>query len=141
MNNSVGIQSCPTPPCHSAARPASTRPGYVRVWDSTKRQISVGTLVSSQEPRALAVPLINRLSTAGFVPPSVYIGFHFFVLPKKRPGQCFRFAGKQNRGLSPCRITPTASRPRYPAPPSSPHRRAPPRRDRPVVCPVVWFDM
>ena len=30
-----------------------------------QRQIGVGTLVSSQERRALAVPLINRLATAG----------------------------------------------------------------------------
>ena len=32
-------------------------------------------------------PVINRLSTAGFVPPSVYMGFPLFVLPKRRSGQ------------------------------------------------------
>ena len=36
-----------------------------------QRQIGVGKLVSSQEQRALLVPLINRWSTAGFVAPSV----------------------------------------------------------------------
>ena len=30
---------------------------------------------------------MNRLSTAGFVPPSVYIRFHLFVLAKGRSGQ------------------------------------------------------
>ena len=115
-----------------------------------QRQIGVGTLVSSQGRRALAVPLVNRLSTAGqplvnrgstadFVPPSVYIGFRLIVLPKRRPGQCLRFAGGQERGLSPGRIDPTASRPTQPRPPSPP-RRAPPRPDRPVVCPGFGFD-
>ena len=31
-------------------------------------------------------PRINRLSTAGFVPASVYIGFPLFVLPETHPG-------------------------------------------------------
>ena len=31
--------------------------------------------------------LINRRSTANFVPPSVYIGFPLFVLPRRRWGQ------------------------------------------------------
>ena len=43
-------------------------------------QISVGTLVSSQEQRALLVSRLNRGSTAGFVLPSVYMGFRLFVL-------------------------------------------------------------
>ena len=30
---------------------------------------------------------MNRLSTAGFVPPSVYIGFPLFVLARGRSGQ------------------------------------------------------
>ena len=37
-----------------------------------QRQIGVGTLVSSQERRALFVPRIYRGLTAGFVPPSVF---------------------------------------------------------------------
>ena len=57
-------------------------PGHALHEKGLQRQIGVGTLVSSQERRALVVPLINRLSTAGqprvnrwstadFVPPSV----------------------------------------------------------------------
>ena len=63
-------------------------PGRALHEKGLQRQIGVGTLVSSQERRAPAVPLINRLATAGqplvnrgstadFVPPSVYIGFRF----------------------------------------------------------------
>ena len=62
-----------------------------------QRQKGVVPLVSSQEERALLVPLINRLqtadkpvvnrlSTADFVPPSVYIGFRLFVLLGRRSG-------------------------------------------------------
>ena len=57
------------------------------------KYVDVGTLVSTQERRELFVPLMNRLqtadepvvnrgSTAGFVPPPVYIGTPFFVLAK-----------------------------------------------------------
>ena len=57
-------------------------PGHALHEKGLQRQIGVSTLVSSQERRALAIPLINRLSTAGqplvnrrstadFVPPSV----------------------------------------------------------------------
>ena len=38
-----------------------------------QRQIGFVTLVSCQERRALFVPLINRWSTADFVPPSVFL--------------------------------------------------------------------
>ena len=40
-------------------------PGHALHEKGLQRQKSVGTLVSSQERRALAVPVINRLSTAG----------------------------------------------------------------------------
>ena len=40
-----------------------------------QRQLAVGTLFNSQQRRALAVPRLNRWSTAGFVPPPVYLGF------------------------------------------------------------------
>ena len=81
-NRTVDVPSGP-----AMHRPAPTRPWYVRVLDSAgsmhkfpghalhekglQRQIGVVTLVSSQERRALAVPRMNRLSTARFVPPSV----------------------------------------------------------------------
>ena len=51
-----------------------------------QRQKGVVPLVSSQEQRALLVPLINRGSTGHFVPPSVYIGFRLFVLLGIRSG-------------------------------------------------------
>ena len=44
-----------------------------------EKQKRVGTLVSSQERRAAVVPRINQLSTAGFVPQSVYIRFRYVV--------------------------------------------------------------
>ena len=84
-------------------------------------------------------PRVNRGSTADFVPPSVYIRFRLFVLPKRRPGQCLRFARGQEGGLSPGRIDPTASRRTQPRTPSPP-RRAPPRPDRPIVCPGFAYD-
>ena len=66
-------------------------PGHALHEKGLQRQIGVGTLVSSQEQRALLVPVINRLSTAGqpvinrgstagFVSPSVYIECPLFVL-------------------------------------------------------------
>ena len=75
------------------------------------------------ERRAAVVPVVNRWSTAGFVPPPVYIGFRLFVVPQTRSGE---------RRLSPWRTVPSAScaaRPR-PAPPS---RRAPPRPEPTLV--------
>ena len=112
-NSYVGTQSCPTSPGRSAERSDPTHPWYVRVLDSTgsllvpghalrekslQKIIGAGTLLSSQERRALAVPLINRWSTADFVPPTVYMGFLLFVLSTKRPGQCLRFAGGKEGG-------------------------------------------
>ena len=46
-------------------------PGHALHEKGLQRQIGVGTLVSSQERRALFVPRIYRGLTAGFVPPSV----------------------------------------------------------------------
>ena len=40
-------------------------PGHAVHEKGLQRQIGVGTLVSSQKERALLVPVINRLSTAG----------------------------------------------------------------------------
>ena len=69
-------------------------PGHALHEKGLQRQITVGTLVNSQQRRALAVPRLNRRSTAGqprvnrlsfgcFVPPPVYIGFPLFVLAKR----------------------------------------------------------
>ena len=111
----LGEQSCrrrpvlpvPARPHRPAGRrPVPTRPGYVRVLDSTgilslipghalhekglQRQITFGTLVNSQQRRALLVPLINRGSTGRFVPPPVYIGFHCSCLRRDVQNICTR---------------------------------------------------
>ena len=117
----------PSPPRRAPPRPDGPVgcpgfPGHALHKKDLRKQIGVGTLVSSQERRALAVllitrsstanqPRVNRGSTADFFPPSVYIGFRLFVLPNTHPGQCLRFAGGQEGGLSPGRIDPTACRP------------------------------
>ena len=110
-------------------------PGHALHENSLQRQIRVGTLVSSQERRALAVPLMNRWSIADFVPPSVYIGFRLFVLPKRCSGKCFRFAGGHEGRLSPGGIDPTAFRPTQPRSPRSPAVRGPTR----PACSVSGF--
>ena len=97
-----------------------------------QRQIGVGPLVSSQERRAAVVPRINRSSTGYRVPPSVYMGFRLFVLPKRRSGQLSSMPGGKRDG---CLLgEPTRRRPVLPGP-APPPRRAPPRPDPPVVCP------
>ena len=71
-------------------------------------------------------PVINRLSTAGFVPPSVYIGFPLFVLPRKRSGQLSSMPwGARGSVVS---TDPSASRPvrsRSALPPRRPALRRP----------------
>ena len=77
-NCSVCVQSCPTPPRRPAERPDPTRPWYVRDFPNIpcvkriyKDKKCVRPLVSSQEQRALLVPVINRLS-AGCQPLAVF---------------------------------------------------------------------
>ena len=113
-NRPVGVPSYPEPPRHSAVRrPAPTRPWYTQVWDSTN------------EPR------MNRLSTAGFIPPSVYIGFPLFVLPETRPGGCSSIVRKVR-----VTVVSWADRPvgipscPFPARPAVPPCAAPSRRAR-----------
>ena len=83
------------------------------------KYVGVGTLASSQEQRALLVPRISRLSTADrprvFVPPSVYMRFPLFVLPKRRP-QLFWFASGSGGQFFPGRTDPSASRSARPCP-------------------------
>ena len=111
-------------------------PGHALHEKGLQRQIGVGTLVSSQERRALLVPLINRGSTARFVPPSVYIGFPLFVLPKRRSGQLSSIAWRARGTFVSWANRPVGVRLPVPALP----RRAPPRPDPPVVCPGFGFD-
>ena len=61
-------------------------PGHAFHGKGLRGQRSVGPLVSSLEQRALVVPLIDRSSTARYVPSSVYIGFLLFVLLGRRSG-------------------------------------------------------
>ena len=75
---------------------------------------------------------INRWSTAGFVLPSVYIGFPLFVLPENRPGGLSSMIWKQREWLTPGRIVPSAP-PRPAAPPCA----APPR---PAISPGFGTD-
>ena len=89
-----------------------------------QRHIGFGTLVSIQERRVLLVPRIhkprmNRLSTAGFVPPSVYIDFPLLVLRETNPGGhssiVWRVRGAVFSGANnPCRrpVLPVPARPR-----------------------------
>ena len=65
------------------------------------------------------------------------MGFRLSVLPKSRPGQCLRFAGGQEGGLSPGRVVPTAFRPTKPRPFSPPPCAAPTRPARSVS--GIWI--
>ena len=129
-----------------------TRPWCVRVLDSTgipghalhekglQRQKGVGPLVSSQEQRALLVPVINRCQPVvnrGFCS---RIGLHRISLVRAS-GETFRrrvfdaLEGTRDAcllGEQFCR------RPVLPDP-APPPRRAP-RPDPPVVCPGFGFD-
>ena len=113
-------------------------PGHALHEKGLEGQKGVGTLVNSQQRRALAVPVINRGSTGRFVPPPVYIGFPF-VLAKRRSGQFFTvrwrargavgFQGHRNVGTLFC-----------PASPRPAVRPAPCWPDPPVVCPGFGLD-
>ena len=107
-------------------------PGHALHEKGLQRQIGVGTLVNSQQRRALAVPVIpriNRWSNGRFVPSAVYIEFPLCVLAKRRSEQLLhcaggpegRLASKATEMSAPC------SAQRRPAPPSA-LRRADPTR-------------
>ena len=104
-----------------------------------QRQISVATLVNSQQRKALPVPVINRGSTGRLVPSTVYMGFPLFVLAKRRSEQLFTLRwgarravgvqGDRNVGSLFCQASP---RPAV--------RLAPCRTEPPVVCPGFGLD-
>ena len=150
-DRSIGVPSCPSPPrpavplCAALSRIARGMsgfwirqiPGYALHEKGLQKQISIGTLASSQKQRALLVSLINRWSTGRCVPPSVYIGFPLFVLPKNRPQQLsfIRQRVRRSEGrFSPGQTDPSARRSARPCSPASPPC-AQPRPDPPVVCP------
>ena len=108
-------------------------PGHALHEKGSKRQMGVGTLVSSQDRKAPGVPLINRGSTARCVPRSVYIGFPLFVLPKGRPGHLSSTPWGA-RGSVVSWANRHVGVPSCPSPlrPGAPRCAAPPR---PAVCP------
>ena len=105
------------------------RPDATRLYEKgLQRQKGIGQLAGIQEPRALFVPLINRLSTVGqprvnrgstagpplvFVPLPVYIGIPLFVLAHgcakayqacrgDDPPVCTQSASRNEERLSSC---------------------------------------
>ena len=138
----IGVQSCPDPPCPTSphrraphrrapphpdppvVRPCSRTRLARKGFTQTNKRRHIGQQPGTKSGRRPVDKLdINRCSTAGFVPPSVYIGLPLFMLPKKRSGQCLRFPRKQVGRLS--SGEPTRRRPVLPGP-------APPRRS--AVC-------
>ena len=110
-------------------------PGHALHEKGLQRQIGVVTLVSSQERRALAVPVINRLQTAR-QPRALFLqrftyDFACSCFWGEVQAMCLRCLGGYEGRLSPGRtVLPD---------PAPPPRRAP-RPDPPVVCPGFGFD-
>ena len=75
------------------------------------------------------------MSTAGFIPPSVYIGFRLFVLLENRSGDMLALEGAREARLLDEQF---CWHPVLPNP-APPPRRAP-RPDPPVVCPGFGLD-
>ena len=69
-------------------------------------------------------PMMNRESTAGFVPPPAYLKFPLFVLARRRSEQLFMVPWRTTEtvGFGADRIVRTRCCPAYPAPPSAVHR-------------------
>ena len=109
-NNSFSCEACPGIPGHALHE------------KGLQRQIGVVTLVSSQERRALAVSLINRLSTAdetvvngGFCSS---VGFKYELdcscFRRDVQDSCLRYLGGHERQISPGRTEPSTSLPARP---------------------------
>ena len=118
-------------------------PGNALHEKDLQRQIGDGTLVSSLERRALAVPRINRGQTAD--EPRVLFP-HWFTqdflcscFRRVVQDSCLRCRGWQKDLLSPGRTDPSASRPARSGPAPTPCH-APPRHDPPVGCPGFGLD-
>ena len=114
-------------------------PGHALHEKGLQRQIGVDTLVSRQQRRALAVPRLNRGSTARCVPPPVYIGFPLFVVAKRRSEQLFTVSWRV-RSVVGFRADRNVGTFFGPALPRHAVRRAPRRPDPPVVCPGFGLD-
>ena len=148
-----GVPSCPAwlrpaaPPCAVPRRPTHgmsgfwTRqvvPGHAlheKGFTKTNKRRSIGQQPGTKSGRRPAdKPRINRGSTARCVPPSVYIGFRLFVLPRIVQDICLRCPGNLGGQRSGCLLgRPTHRHPiSCPAPlrPAAPPCAAPPRPAR-----------
>ena len=94
-----------------------------------------GTLVRSQERRALAVPVINRWSTGCFVTPSVYMGSRLFVFPKGRSRQLYSMPWGARRTVQSWPERPVGVPPVHG---SAPPRRSVARRSKPTRSWYIW---
>ena len=135
-NSSVGTQSCATPPGRSAGLPDPTRPWYVRVLDSTSRHRYTGQQPGTKSAcRPADLPRLNR----GFCSS---VGFKYEV-DCRASEESFRTVFSIRWGAREwgCPLAGSSQRrPVLPQPrPVPPLRRAPPRPDRPVVCPGFGF--
>ena len=138
------LTSVPTPIClckpfFSCKACPGNFPGHALHEKGLQRQMGVGPLVSSQERKALMAPVVNRLSNGDFVPPSVLSTISLVRAPEESLRTVFSICwGARGRVVS------WPDRPNgvqcYPAPPLSPPRRAPPRPERPVVCPGIGLN-
>ena len=84
-------------------------------------------------------PLVDRWSTADFVPPAVYIEINLFVPPGIHPGRFSSMVWKVGGTVVSWANRPIGV-PSCPSLPVPPPRRAPPRPDAPVVYPVFGRD-
>ena len=118
-------------------------PGHALHEKGLQKQISDGTLVSNKERRALAVPVINRGWAAG-QPRNLFLRgftyeFAWSCFRRVVQDSFLRCPRKQKNRWLPWRTDLSASRSARPGPACS-LRRAPPRRDPPVVCLGLGFD-
>ena len=138
------------------SRPAGSRPTRpARVSEFRIRQVprhtlhekgsqrhkGVDTLLSSQEQKALPVPLINQMSAGCqpviLFPHSVYMGI-FFCASEKIHNSCLRCPERHEGRLCPVRKNMSASHPPSPPCPAAPLCAALP--NPPAVCPGFGFD-
>ena len=95
-----------------------------------QRQIGVGTLGTKSASRPGDKPDVNRSSTGRFVPPTVYIGFLLFALPKRCSGRLSSMPWRARGTVVSC-ANKHVGVPSCRARPAQPPRRAPPDSTRP----------
>ena len=110
------LTNVPTPICLCKPFSCTACPGK-KIYRGRKASVH---WLATRKRRALVVPRINRGSTAGFVPPSVYTKFRLFVLPNWPSAHVFSMVWRARR------IEPSVFRSAPPCPALAP-RRAPTR--------------